>query len=654
MDKPKSKAELEMTRAAALTVIETEGTYAGSRSASVPPALVDRENRIVELSFSSEYPYAREYGFEVLDHSPGSFDLDWLNSGQAPFMVAPKGEGLHDGAIQIGSIVKGSARIDADRKGRARVKISRSAEGDAFLNDIEDDVAINISFGYRASKPQVSKDKKGVATVRWMKVIPREITRVPLPADPTVGVAREDHASNPTNEVTNDTTMNEQEQARALETARLDGIESLAKRFPKFESIATRCSLEGKSVEDTRSAILEAFNQSQEGKELENTRAEEGADKNKEPQIAIFSSVTSFTGTRQEAGVKAYRMAKWFLASALGEMHGSRAVERARDFCRDNGINIVRSQTEGEDATGGFLVPHEFTNDMIDLKEQFGVFRRNVRVVPMASDSKSMPRRLKGLTAYVIGEGKGAEESDKGWDRVTLTAKKLGVLARYSSEIAEDALVSMGDDLAREMAYALTKFEDKVGFTGDGSAAQMRTTGVLTKLQAMADAGSNPGIITASGNTWNEWTATEFLAAIGALPEYAEVGNVKWFSSKLFWATVMQRIKFDLNGNRTADAETAQKKTFLGYEVEVSQTLPKTAANGKVPVFIGNLPLAAMLGERRGLTIATSEHVKFAEEEFVIRGTQRQDINVHNVEAIPEEKAEGVAGPLVGIKSADA
>lgn len=660
-------AELEKTREAALKVIETDGSFTGSRSAQAYPALVDRDKRIIELSFSSEHPYARDYGLEVLDHSPGSFDLEWLNSGQAPFMVAPKGFGLgiHEGAVQAGSIIKGSARVDSDRKGRARVLLSRSEAGDAVLNDIEDGVAVNISFDYNSSDPKVTRDGKGrAATVRWMKTKPRAITRVPLPADPTVGIGRddsttqdevvigrEDHATDKSkNEVTNKLTT-EQEQARALETARVEGIDALAKRFPKFENIATRCDLEGKSVEDTRSAILEAFTKSQNGTELEDNRGDDGAAK-AEPTIAIFSSVKSFTGSRQEAGVKAYRFAKWFLASALGNLEGARAVVAAKEFCRDQNIQIVRSQTEGEDATGGFLVPHEFTNDMIELKELFGVFRRNVRVVPMASDTKSMPRRLKGLTAYVIGEGKGATESEKGWDRVTLAAKKIGALARYSSEIAEDGLVSMGDDLAREMAYAFTKFEDTIGFTGNGSVDHMRSTGILTKLQELADAGSNPGIITASGNTWDEWEAIEFLAAIGSLPEYAEVGNVKWYCSKLFWATVMQRIKFDLTGNRTSDAETAQQKTFLGYPVEVSQTLPKSASNGKVDTFIGNVPMAAMLGERRGITIATSEHVRFVEEEFVIRGTQRLAINVHNIEAIPEEKAEGVAGPIVGIKCA--
>lgn len=664
---------LEATQAAALTKLTTDdgGVSVGFRSGESLPALIDKEKRIIELSFSSEHPYARDYGLEVLDHSPGSFDLTFLNSGNAPFMVAPKTVvGMHDQAVQAGSIVKGSARVDAmTRKGRARVLVSRSPLGDQLINDIEDGVAVNISFDYRASQPTITRGKNGVATVRFMKVDPRAITRVPLAADPNVGVgraddedagrtedgkqdegARSDAGTQSNNEVNKTLTIEEQ---RATETARMDDIQALGVRF-KQEELATRCALENKSVEDTRALILKAINDKQK-KEDETGEGVVGATRDdadkKNPVILISSSIKSFTGNRAKAGLKAYRFAKWFLAGPLGNIQ-SRNIDAAKTYCRDNGIKLVRSQTEGDDTAGGVLVPHEFTNDMIDLREKFGVFRRNVRVVPMASDSKSMPRRKSGLTAYVIGEGKGADESQKGWERVTLEAKKLGALARYSSEIAEDGLVSMGDDLAQEIAYAFVKFEDAVGFTGDGTVDMMRVLGVLPRLQALADASNTQSIVTASGNSWDEWEGKDFLAAIGKLPEYAEQGEVKWYCSKVFWATVMQRIKFDLTGNRTSDAETAQNRTFLGYPVEVSQTLPKAAVNSKVPVFIGNLRLAAMLGDRRATTIATSEHAKFAEEEILIRGTERLAINVHNIEANAEEKAEGLAGPIVGIVNA--
>jgi HK97 family phage major capsid protein len=65
-------------------------------------------------------------------------------------------------------------------------------------------------------------------------------------------------------------------------------------------------------------------------------------------------------------------------------------------------------------ATGGFLVPPEFENDLIDLREQYGVFRQFARITPMARDTKSRAPPDRGLTAYFTGEAASITESDEG------------------------------------------------------------------------------------------------------------------------------------------------------------------------------------------------------------------------------------------------
>jgi HK97 family phage major capsid protein len=49
---------------------------------------------------------------------------------------------------------------------------------------------------------------------------------------------------------------------------------------------------------------------------------------------------------------------------------------------------------------------------------------------------------------------------------VRLTAKKIGVLTKYTRELNEDAVINIGDDLAGEIAYAFGAFEDDCGFNG--------------------------------------------------------------------------------------------------------------------------------------------------------------------------------------------
>jgi HK97 family phage major capsid protein len=59
----------------------------------------------------------------------------------------------------------------------------------------------------------------------------------------------------------------------------------------------------------------------------------------------------------------------------------------------------------------GFLVPTEMMDSIIDLREEFGVFRQNAQLVPMSSDTLDWPRRSGGLTAYFTAENTAATES---------------------------------------------------------------------------------------------------------------------------------------------------------------------------------------------------------------------------------------------------
>ena len=113
-------------------------------------------------------------------------------------------------------------------------------------------------------------------------------------------------------------------------------------------------------------------------------------------------------------------------------------TQESMDWLADNGIQ-VKAQNEGTNSAGGYLVPEEMSSDIIDLREEYGVFRQHTRVHQMASDHTVIPRRSGGLTAYAVGESDSITESEKSWDQVALTAKKWATLTRYTSEVDEDA-----------------------------------------------------------------------------------------------------------------------------------------------------------------------------------------------------------------------
>jgi HK97 family phage major capsid protein len=385
--------------------------------------------------------------------------------------------------------------------------------------------------------------------------------------------------------------------------------------------------------------------------------------------VKRYSSLKNFGGANSDE--RAYRFGM-FLLGAYGKRQGI-------DFCRKQGIPMIggsldeiqtKTSRENSNVSSGFLIPDEFQNDLIDLRETYGVFRRNTKIIPMASDTRSDPRRVNGVTSYFVGESTAATLSDKSWDRVRMTAKKLMVLTKYSNELNEDAVLNIGDDLAGEIAYAFALKEDLCGFTGDGSSAFGGIVGVINKLLAVDPTGGGSpanimGVQVASGTgygtTYNSVTLSDFAKLISLVPEYADVrGGCQWYCSKAFWGSVMLRLALSANGARVADIiDTPNRKRFMGYDVEITQVMPRTSATSQVCCLFGNLAMASRLGDRRHTTIQLSEHAlnAFEQDEIVIRGTERFDIVVHDLGdptvasgAPPKSAEQGyMAGPVVGL-----
>lgn len=367
------------------------------------------------------------------------------------------------------------------------------------------------------------------------------------------------------------------------------------------------------------------------------------------------ASLKNFKG--EEPEVKSYRFAQWFVATVVKQMMASKGitehpvVKRAEAYCKEFQIEGVKAMSETNDALGGFTVPSEFANDIIDLRESYGLFRRFAKVVPMMSNSKEILRRKGGLRVYNPAEGVAITASEKEWDRVTLNATKFGVLAIYSSELDEDSMVNMGDDLAGEAAYAFATKEDQCGFIGDGSSTYFGITGVTQKLLGLSATRANiAGAVVASGNLFSEILLTDFNAVIGKLPEYAETARAGWFNSKFFFANVMQKLALAAGGVTAAEIQNgARRPTFLGYPVNVTQVMPKVDANDQIACLLGDLNLATTFGDRRQITTAYSSDYKFAEDQLAIRVTERVDIVTHDVGNASGTAALREPGPVVGL-----
>lgn len=368
------------------------------------------------------------------------------------------------------------------------------------------------------------------------------------------------------------------------------------------------------------------------------------ADERDDNAIVRTGSVKHFKTAKD-----AYGFGMWFLGAVCGQDSGL-------DYCKKNGIKIeVKGATTGLNSDAGALIPVQYSNTIIDLREKFGIFRQEVMAEPMTSESMVVPRSVGGLTAYPVGEAAAGTSSKTAWDNVELTARKWMVLTKYSSEVNEDTIVAWADRMAYEIAYAFALAEDTAGFLGDGTSTYHKITGVIPKLTGLSGTVAYiAGLVVASGNLWSEITLADFSRTKGRLPAYArQRGNAKWFCSSTFHAEVMEKLALAAGGNTAANiVNGSEQLTFLGLPVVLAQALPIVEANSQVPCLLGDLNQAVTFGDRRGITLALSEHSDFANDNIDIKGTERFDINVHDVGNADATAGNRKAGPVVGLITA--
>lgn len=140
------------------------------------------------LSFSSEEPYQRYWGAEVLDHSEGAVDLTRINEiGCLLFN--------HNRDAVIGKIAK--AWIEGGR-GMAEVEFDSDEESERIFQKVANGTLKGVSVGYQiesweeVAQGKQSADGKAIGPAAIArKWTPFEISIVSVPADPTVGVGRE-------------------------------------------------------------------------------------------------------------------------------------------------------------------------------------------------------------------------------------------------------------------------------------------------------------------------------------------------------------------------------------------------------------------------------------------------------------------------------
>lgn len=186
---------------------------------------VDTDSRTVELSFSSETPYGRWFGDEILCHDEECINLERFNNGLGTVLFN------HDRDAVVGHVEKVWLE---DNRGKALARFDTDEQSETIFQKVQSGTLQGVSVGYAIYRYEVLEDEDTKSTngrfngpayvvTDWE---PLEISIVSVPADPTVGVGRsaeEIHTSIDTQE---DNTRMDQEKTLEVQEVKSTPVET--------------------------------------------------------------------------------------------------------------------------------------------------------------------------------------------------------------------------------------------------------------------------------------------------------------------------------------------------------------------------------------------------------------------------------------------
>jgi HK97 family phage major capsid protein len=447
---------------------ETIKTRALYRYEKLDRAGADKENRTVPLAFSSETPYERYFGTEILDHTSQSIRLGRLNDGGAVLLD-------HDTTRHVGVVEK--VVIGTDRVGRAVVRFGKSAEAESAFQDVQDGIRQHVSVGYFIHRMVMEETKDGAETYRVTDWEPIEISLVAIPADPTVGIGREadpevstvvvrtvaDDPTPPQPEIIIMTDVKIKEPAE-LERERTNALLDLGQQYAKYlaDKDVGDAIRNGRSVDQFRDIIM----QKMQSHHTDTSALHIGLEKKEIQRYSIARAVVAaITGDWKHAGLE--RAASEAVGKLLGRAPEGFYVPYDA-FQRD--FNV------GTGSEAGNLVATELRTDLfVDvLRNNLVLAKLGIRILPGLTSTVDIPKKTVASAIGMATEIQALTETNPNTGKVTLSPKRMGGFVEYSKQSLIQSSLAIEPMLRDDLLMGLAvNIQDQV-VNGSGAGANMR------------------------------------------------------------------------------------------------------------------------------------------------------------------------------------
>ena len=330
-----------------------------------------------------------------------------------------------------------------------------------------------------------------------------------------------------------------------------------------------------------------------------------------QPKLEEVKEVIPATAKSQKSKVFASSEDAYTAGMYLAALGGD---HKAKDF--------MAAQSGGTDNKGGFAVPSVLSNQLINLVEDAGIARQYCQRIVMSSDNWSVPKVTAQASISYPSEGSAISESDLTFSQVSLSAKKMASLVKMSTEISEDAVISMVDTITQSLALSMATAEDDNLFNGVASA--INANGIA------GDASVDDTNVASAGAL----ALTDLTACATGIGNPIRGASNAWYINPVVYHGQIRDLVNAAGGNTIQILEGGQQQSLLGYPVVLTNILPSAPASGELVAVFGDLRLGCYFGDRRSLNFKVLSELFAASDQVAIQCTQRVDLAVANGEVL--------------------
>lgn len=537
----------------------------------------EKNDRLVEMSVSSEEPYERYLGKEILVHNEKAIRMERFKTG-APFLLG------HDPDNQV-AVIK-EAWLDG-KKLRVKVLFSKSA-GD-ILEDVKEGIRTKVSIGYRVHKYEMNEDEKSYRVTDWE---PYEASLVSIPADNTVGVGRKVEVKELKNMSKNDgagvlepptkiEAINEEPKRDFMqeERNRVKGINDLARQFGDSDS-ALKFIGEGKTLDEYKDHCLTMLKT----RKLEQVRQPVGLNQEEIKQFSFLKLLRAKVDPSNRRYQEEARFELEACEAASDKLRSSGRTPKGLVIPTDITFTGQRDLTVGTAGNGGYTVATDLLSaSFIDLLRAKMVVRMaGATILSGLNGAVAIPRGTAGTTTGWVAESNAASESTPTFDQVALAPKTISSWSDISRKLLLQSSIDVEAYVRGLLAADIAQAIDLAALHGTGSSNQP------TGIAATSGIGSVAGGTNGAAPDFDDLVNLETEVSI----DNADIGSLAYITNTKVRGKLKRTIDDSGSGIRTWDIRTPQTP-LNGYMAhvtnQVSSTLTKGTSSGVCSaIFFGN------------------------------------------------------------------